>query len=254
MRLLTRSRDPAHGLLELAGPILAALSQDPLVRVEGGDFSPGELDRWKPLITSIGVPADEGEDGATGQKDGSTWVDVRYDPTRSHTFRHSATAQPLHTDGAYLRQAVDLVFFLCQDQATQGGETIFVGADTVEREVQAADPALHQHLWQTPLTYGKGDRRGRCVPVFSRDHDGVRINWNYYRVLDSTANAAAVREGFFAFLRDEIVARGKVDAVLLRPGDALIFADQKVLHGRHAFTPSPRCMWKCNVNRSPATS
>ena len=41
-------------------------------------------------------------------------------------------------------------------------------------------------------------------------------------------------------------------ALVFAPGEAVLFDDQRLLHGRTAFVPGPRCLWKCSVSRTTA--
>jgi Taurine catabolism dioxygenase TauD, TfdA family len=90
---------------------------------------------------------------------------------------------------------------------------------------------------------------GRRVPVLSRsDHGNIAINWNYYRVLhEGNPEVASFRERFRDFLQWHIVEAGRTVPLQISPGEVILFRDQRVLHGRNAFTPSPRCIWKASV-------
>jgi Taurine catabolism dioxygenase TauD, TfdA family len=123
---------------QAASALRQALAKAELVRVKPSSFRASTLTQWQKVLSYLGVLA-SGEDSVSGMPDDSTWVDVRYDPALAHTFRHSATAQPLHTDSAYSDEADDLVLFLCEHQAMSGGETIFVLADTIDACAQQND-------------------------------------------------------------------------------------------------------------------
>lgn len=233
----------------VAARIGKALQNDAYVLTFAGEaFSQERLDEWEQVLQVLGKVRADGENGATGELDGSVWIDVRYDSERAHTFRHSATAQPLHTDSAYNPAPVDMVFFYCQHQAKSGGATLFISAEALEEAVRDHSANLHARLWEMPLPYGKGQQAGRSVPVFERDERGILLNWNYYRVLEANAEIAKLRQEFHDFLQQQIVVGGKAEAVYLSPGESLIFEDRRVLHGRNAFEPSPRCLWKCGLD------
>lgn len=232
--------------------VARALDEAYVVRIAGPVFGEATFRGWEAVVRAMGTPCCDGEDGVTGVKDGSLWSDVRYDETRTHTFRHSATAQPLHTDSAYNENPTEIIFFLGERQAAQGGETIFIDAETVDRIAAERDPALHAQLWNLAIPYGKGDDRGRSAPVLKRDAGGMLLNWNYFRVLEESPEIVSFRQRFRDFLQQEILDKNLVTPVMVRPGDALFFADQRVLHGRFGFIPSPRCIWKCSFDRARA--
>jgi alpha-ketoglutarate-dependent taurine dioxygenase len=236
---------------ELAAQLGAALRQHSLVRIQGPRFDPETREQWNDVARALGQPCFDGEDGVSGSQNGEMWSDVSYHPDRQHTFRHSCTAQPLHTDGAYLAEPADVIIFICERNAVSGGATIFVSAETIAQEAKEKDPELYDALFTLHLPYGKAGQRGRSAPVLTQHADGLYVNWNYYRVLkDESQRVHDFSERFRDFLRNEIVARNLIEPVTLSPGEALLFQDQRVLHGRTAFTPSPRCMWKCSVTRT----
>lgn len=250
---LSRAELPATDLSrpqELAAVLAAALRQSSVVRMQGPRFAPATRKKWDKVVRALGQPCFEGEDSATGSKDSSMWMDVSYHPDRQNTFRHSCTAQPLHTDGAYNNAPPEIVIFVCQETASSGGATIFVSAETVARQAKEKDGRLYDNLFALPVPYGKAGVRGRSIPVLTQTPDGLRINWNYYRVLrDESKEVHDFAEGFHRFLQEQIVAQDLVVPLTLLPGETLIFKDQCVLHGRTAFAPGPRCLWKCGVMR-----
>src|SRR5689334_16168110 len=86
-----------------------------LVSVKPAPFQSSSLCQWQQLLSHIGSILRNSED-SDGIRRGGIWTDVRYDAARTSTFRHSATAQPLHTDGAYSAEPEDIVIFLCEHQ------------------------------------------------------------------------------------------------------------------------------------------
>jgi len=91
---------------------------------------PAAIDLFKfyeTLNQSLGNLIRKGEDlehqsGFTNDQ----WLDVRYEPSLAHTFRHSNTRQPFHTDGAYITDfEFNVVFLFCTEQSESGGATIF---------------------------------------------------------------------------------------------------------------------------------
>jgi alpha-ketoglutarate-dependent taurine dioxygenase len=96
-----------------------------------------------------------------------------------------------------------------------------------------------------------GDRR--ALPVIRRDERGeLRLNWNYYCVAgDCGEQAAALRERFFAYLQASPAVRAAIVLVKLAPGDAVVWKDERLLHGRNAFAATlaaERFLWKCAVD------
>jgi hypothetical protein len=82
------------------------------------------------------------------------------------------------------------------------------------------------------------------------------LNWNYYCV-DTAADQDVqdLRSEFFAFLEAEPVS-ARVEPVRLSPGEAVIWKDDRVLHGRNGFSArqiSERFFWKTAFEMRPGT-
>lgn len=238
---------------EFASRLCLELEKAHLVHVEGPAPDSGTLAQWEKVVSAIGAPVYWREDSGTGVRidDLTLWTDVRYRAELQHTFRHSCTAQPLHTDGAYDAVPSDITVFVCEQDAASGGESIFVRAADVAETARKVDAQLYDNLFTVPLPYGKAGSVGRTVPILTPSDDGLLLNWNYYRVLKSYSSAVHdLAERFRRFLEQDIVQNGVATKMTLHPGEALFFEDQHVLHGRAAFAPGPRCLWKCSVNRA----
>lgn len=206
---------------------------------------------WRSVGETLGRNADLIENSATGEltETGGQWMDVRFEPDRADTFRHANVGQPLHSDGAYVAktQAREIALFYMARQADDGGDSLFVDADTVAAYARHHDPALHDQLFSVPVRFGKGAGLSRTVPILRVEHGRTKINWNYYRVLQDQGEAvAALREAFRTFLEQMIAARA-ANSFRLETGDAVLFRDDEVLHGRAAYAAresGDRLLWK----------
>ncbi len=207
------------------------------------------------LLPRIGTPHFLAEDVRQGsreiQRTGELWFEVRYDPAFPDAYRHSANAQPLHTDGSYIPTFPNATLLCCVTNADEGGETVFIPAEALVAALGQERPALLQRLETVEVPHARsGDRRTHTV--IRREHGELRLNWNYYCVDDrDAAEVHALREEFFAFLRDSPAVRAAIVPVKLHPGDAVVWKDDRVLHGRNSFSaskPSARFIWKCAVN------
>ena len=83
--------------------------------------------------------------------------------------------------------------------------------------------------------------------VIARDSHGPLLHWNYYALSDELdARARAVAEEFQAFVLD-ITRRSIPLALRLERGDAVVFHDYRILHGREGFearVAGERLLWK----------
>ncbi|MFO0602593.1 MAG: TauD/TfdA family dioxygenase [Polyangiales bacterium] len=183
----------------------------------------------------------------TGEKTGDKWMEIRYDPSIKNAYRHANIAQPMHTDGSYLSNAPDVMFFYCIKQASAGGETTFLDSAELVDILEKKDPALLADLRTTPVRFSKaGDEKTR--PIISEDRHGLLLTWNYHCVdPDETPAVKDLAERFHAFLQREVVAEKRALPILLQPGEAVFFHDERLIHGRNAFDAherNDRFFWK----------
>jgi alpha-ketoglutarate-dependent taurine dioxygenase len=208
------------------------------------------------LLPKIGTPHHLAEDVRAGdrsvQRTGELWMEVRYDPAFPDAYRHSLNAQPLHTDGSYIPAFPNATLMCCVANAAEGGETVFLTAEALVEALRRERPALLEVLETVTMPHARsGDRRE--LPVIRRDQAGtLRLNWNYYCVAgDADPRAAELREQLFAYLQISEAVRAAVVPVKLAPGDAVVWWDDRLLHGRNAFAASSageRFLWKCAVD------
>jgi alpha-ketoglutarate-dependent taurine dioxygenase len=225
------------------------MDEAPCARIVGVRPAGDPLTFWREAGETLGQSAQLLEDSVTGEEVPAAggWMDVRYEPDRLDTYRHANVGQPLHTDGAYGSILQDIGVFYLERQAQAGGESLFVEADAVANYAAEIDPMLLARLFDTPVRFGKGKTIGRLTPIL-REHAGkLRLNWNYFRVLpDQGEGVARLREDFRLFLED-MVEHGPVAAFRLDAGDAMIFRDDQVLHGRKGYAAKAsgdRLLWK----------
>lgn len=208
------------------------------------------------LLPRIGTPHHLAEDVRAGdrsvQRTGELWMEVRYDPAFPDAYRHSPNAQPLHTDGSYIPTFPNATLMCCVANADRGGETVFLTAEALAEALRRERPELLQELEAVAVPHARsGDRRE--LPVLRRGAGGeLRVNWNYYCVApDCGDQVAGLRERFFAYLRDSEAVRAAIVPVKLAPGDAVMWHDERLLHGRNAFVATEvaeRFLWKCAVD------
>lgn len=207
------------------------------------------------LVPRIGTPHYLAEDVRAGdrsvQRTGELWMEVRYDPAFPDAYRHSPNAQPLHTDGSYIPSFPNATLMCCVANAAQGGETVFLSAEALVAALRRERPDLLEALETVPMPHARsGDRRE--LPVIRRERGELLLNWNYYCVAgDCGAPAAELRERLFEYLRTSEAVRAAIVPVKLAPGDAVVWRDERLLHGRNAFVATSvgeRFLWKCAVD------
>jgi alpha-ketoglutarate-dependent taurine dioxygenase len=224
----------------------------------------GDLrDYYFAFMEALGTPLPLAEDATIGDRDaqrtGSYWAEVRFDPSIPNAYRHSANAQPLHTDGSYISNtgvsetsptAIGTGLLGCVAMPANGGATTFIDAVDLVEVLREEDPELLDRLQSMELPHARsGDRR---VEKVIRYHGDIPlVNWNYYCVDPEVGEEAQkLRADFFAFLQSSPGVAERLKRVKLSPGDAVLWKDDQVLHGRDAFDPekiSARFLWKTGL-------
>jgi alpha-ketoglutarate-dependent taurine dioxygenase len=194
------------------------------------------------------------EDATLGDRDnqrsGEIWMEVRYDPDIADAYRHSANAQPLHTDGSYIPSFPNAGFLACQSMSGDGGATVFIDGPDVVSALKANAPDLLARLESTVVPHARsGDRRHETVIRYEAGQPV--LNWNYYCVDPQVdEQTAALREQFFSFLQTDPLIKAATQRVKMAPGEAVLWKDDRTLHGRDSFNPqerSERHLWKAQV-------
>ena len=245
--------DPATALLELVDAwnseeyrvfVLRANSKVENIR----SFFDGAFSM---LGTPVALAEDVNAGGRDHQRTGEIWSEVRYDPRHPNAYRHSANAQPLHTDGSYIPEFPNATLMACVTNAGEGGETTFISSEAVISCLEAENPELLRKLMATEILHSRsGD--SRCARVIETSSYPAKLNWNYYCLSDELNDAQKViGEEFFQYLGSSQIVRDNILEVKLGAGDAVVWKDREVLHGRNEFKAtreSERFLWKCAID------
>ena len=132
-----------------------------VLRASGRVEDPRAL--FEAAFPHLGTPVPLGEDVQAGdrsqQRTGQFWTEVRYDPRFTDAYRHSANAQPLHTDGSYIASYPNATIMVCVANSDDGGETTFLDPDAVIEALGREAPGLLAAI-ESPLPHRRsGDVR-----------------------------------------------------------------------------------------------
>lgn len=214
-----------------------------------GDVRAFYEEHWPYLGRPEAFAEDAGVADRNEQRNGEFWSEVRYDPSYTDAYRHSANPQPLHTDGSYIPDYPNATLMVCVTNAGEGGETVFVSAEDLERVVADEDADLLEYFCKTPVPHARSGE-SRSEPVLREENGKKLVNWNYYCV-DRTKSDEGRIEAFQRILIGSPKLRQHLLEVKLRPGDAVTWKDDEVLHGRNGFNASQtseRFLWKCAID------
>jgi alpha-ketoglutarate-dependent taurine dioxygenase len=248
--------DPANPAKAFSELVAAWRDQDKRVFVlRASDEVPNVREFFEERFSMLGAPVALAEDVNVGdrgnQRTGEIWMEVRYDPRHPDAYRHSANAQPLHTDGSYIPDFPNATLMACVANAGEGGETTFVSSEALVSCLELENPDLLKNLVAMDITHSRsGD--ARTERVIDRSSFPTRVNWNYYCLSNELeADERAVAESFFQYLQSSPMIRKNTLAVKLGPGDAVTWKDRELLHGRNGFQAtheSERFIWKCAID------
>jgi alpha-ketoglutarate-dependent taurine dioxygenase len=215
---------------------------------------------YNDLFPYLGEPQALAEDATISARDlqrtHAIWMEVRYDPNIQNAYRHSAAAQPLHTDGSYIPHFPSTLM-CCVANTGDGGETIFIDSqDLYSCLADENENLLAQLMTEKILHERSGDTRLE-YPIRKQGNE-ILVNWNYYCVSPSlSARQETLVEKFQHYLLTSALIKQHIQAIKLQPGDAVVWKDDKVLHGRNAFSAtqtSERFLWKCAIALKVDTS
>jgi alpha-ketoglutarate-dependent taurine dioxygenase len=155
-------------------------------------------DFYSEQFPNLGTPVALAEDVEVGDRDHQRteeiWMQVRFDSRHPDAYRHSANAQPLHTDGSYIPSFPNATLMVCIANAASGGETTFIDGKDVVAALEAEDKPLLDALSSRTLAHARsGDQRDE--KVFDIGHDGIASTSRLIR------KVASCRKGCFGSSR-----------------------------------------------------
>lgn len=195
---------------------------------------------YSDLAECIGKVADVDEDASTGGLTGKRWVDIRFDPEKQQYYRHSNNSQPFHNDAAYVLHPPEIAFFYCEKKAEVGGFNRFLDATDLIYLANKCFPDVLDWMENHVVKFEKGDRF-RIQSVLTYDIDGPLLNWIETRVKNHDEYTKRFKD-----LLDLSVSTDLCRRILLETGEAVFFHDERVFHGRDAFT-GDRLLWKGGI-------
>jgi gamma-butyrobetaine dioxygenase len=181
--------------------------------------------------------------------------DVRAVPN-ANNLAYTELALGLHTDNPY-RDPVPGLQVLHTLRAGKGGESLFADGFAIAGALQERDRCAFEILTSTPALFEFSDAQTRLSaerPIIEVDREGgiSAIHYNNRSIAPVRLEVCNVEpfyrayRAFALFLRDpEFVA-----TTALAEGEAVVFDNRRVLHGRTAFAGDlPRHLQGCYLER-----
>jgi alpha-ketoglutarate-dependent taurine dioxygenase len=229
-----------------------------IVLIRGIDVEDSKLEYFYDRLTNhIGGCQVETEDGRKNRKEEGKWLEVQFDPSIKGAYRHSSNAQPLHTDFSYINSAPNFTLMYCKKRAPEGGETVFIDGSSLVELMREEEPVLLKRLLSTRIRFAKVfenavDTRSEYPIKKLDDHRGYQLNWNYHCIdQNESSEVKALVEEFHLYLNSKIMNTDRVTKGELNRGDAVIWHDDLVLHGRNSFKAEKfgdRNLWKTSIH------
>jgi len=172
---------------------------------------------------------------------GGFW-DFQADLSKADTAYTNLELLP-HTDGTYSHDAPGLQLLHCLAFDGEGGQSTMVDGFRIASELRSTNPALYEVLAtvEVPGQYiGDGSHLMASRPVFRHDQSGelVQVSFNNADRAPFLLPASEMEQfyealrAFEALANDHRLQWRRVN----RPGDAMLFDNWRVLHGRTAYT------------------
>ncbi len=178
------------------------------------------------------------------------WMEVRYDSNIKDAYRHSANPQPLHTDGSYVPNFPNASIMCCVSNTASGGETVFLELKKLEEILKEDDPDLLEFLFSNEILHERSGYRNKKKILYKEDNK-LKINFNYYCVSKKNSEKSLINvDKFFNLINTSNKIKNNLTHVKLNPGEAVLWKDSEILHGRNGFLPkkdSDRFLWKAAI-------
>ena len=185
------------------------------------------------------------------QRTNSIWMEVRFDPKIKNAYRHSSNSQPLHTDGSYIKRYTNSTLMCCVKNNTKKGETTFISAFDIFRILKKKNENLLNDILKYPIIHSRsGDIKKSKVLYKSKNI--WKLNWNFFCIKkNQNLKIKNMVNEFKFFLDNDLEIKAKTLPIKMKAGDALVWKDSEILHGRNGFVAnkeSDRFIWKCAAN------
>jgi len=170
---------------------------------------------------------------------------------------YSTVALPAHTDGSYWVDPPGIQAFHCLQSDPQGGATLLVDGFKVAEELKERDPEAFEFLCETPLPFQHRDPENHVVAmhtVFGRCELGHLNRFSMNALDRDTLHLPPDQVPLFYKAWQALVAVVQDPALecwhRLEPGGLILIDNQRVMHGRSAFTASSgRILVGCYISR-----
>lgn len=186
-------------------------------------------------------------------------VIVRPDPAN---LANTSAEIGLHTDNPYRDPVPGLQLLHCIINETDGGESQLCDGFAVAERLRTAEPAAFELLATHPVRFryldaGDADLQ-HYGPLIETDTlgrvTGIRYNSRSASAFDMAAEVLPDYYAAYRLFAEMLHAPEARIEFKLGPGDLMIFDNQRVLHGRSAYTMGHRHLQGCYADKDALNS
>ena len=169
----------------------------------------------------------------------------------------------LHTDNPYRDPVPGFQALQCLLASTEGGDSLFADGWAVAEHLRATDPESFATLTTTPVPFyyrSAGAELRAERPLIQLTARGVvcAVHYNNRSIAPLQLEHAHLQRFYHAYQRFALLLREpRLQMHLrLRPGDLVVFDNQRILHGRTAFASmrEARHLQGCYLSRDSVLS
>jgi alpha-ketoglutarate-dependent taurine dioxygenase len=188
--------------------------------------------------------------------------DVRSVP-QPENLAYSDLGLGLHTDNPYREPVPGFQSLHAVQTSAEGGDSLFADGIALAEHLRATDPAAFAVLTQTPVPFTYRSKEADLYaerPLIQLACDGAvaAVHYNNRSIAPLRLDAQAARRFYAAYRRFAALLREPRFQLKfrLRDGDLVMFDNQRILHGRTAFSSQrhPRYLRGCYLSRDSVYS
>lgn len=221
------------------------------------------IDYYNKLNVLIGIVRKLDVGKYTDNQSDDIWVDVKYDYTSKNDKPWlSNTHLIMHTDNTLsdVSNYANLTELVCLQPSEFSGHTTLINNKLLVKLIKYVDKYENNNLFQKILdlqvnfsSISKKETRRKIVEIVEVDESNDESNeyifcFNSVQGLkaNNDDNQKSIITEFGKFLQEKIMISNLMDEIKLERGDALIFNDEKIMHGRRSVIGA-RHYKKCHI-------
>lgn len=174
------------------------------------------------------------------------WSNVKYEyGSDEKQFWRSSNHQNLHTDNSFATKEyyANLTELVCLKAVEYSGNTTIISNEKLIDLIKFVDKNnntnIFDNIYNKNINFSIDNTRQINKPILSYNTEKNRyiFNFNYYPATRANNNKKDVEliNLLHLFLEEKIMHSNLMNEVKLNRGDAIIFNDELVLHGRKSF-------------------